>query len=187
MDYFPDSKLTKKAFASNRRKFIRHSGGLAAALGAFSTTLHARDKNSKNQIDAVVLFRWENKHSATFAKSLSEEGLQAIALREDPVRQWRDNIGKIIADRKNPAPLIGLTNWSDFLIVRELASEARKFPVVEVQLGSNQYNRPNILSQYSTQLLAVAASPKNKQLHNKVNRLSSNNKQSQSLFAWVIV
>ncbi len=63
----------------------------------------------------ILLF---DPHSAS-ARAMAQEvrGQRLVALTGDPVRLWRDMLGEMAG------PIGGITNWSDYLILRGLAAE----------------------------------------------------------------
>lgn len=53
---------------------------------------------------------------------LAQGGAQHLPLQSDPVRQWRDDAGRLLARRETR--LLGVTLWPTFLLVRGLAEES---------------------------------------------------------------
>ena len=51
------------------------------------------------------------------AAAASAFGQRLVALQGDPVRLWRDRM------RGHPGPVHGITRWSDYLLLSELAAE----------------------------------------------------------------
>jgi len=124
----------------NRRGFIRDTGSLVA-LGSLPAYLNASTAAVSAGIDGllqdggIVLYRQEDAHSVAFASMLANANINAVALGDDPVRQWRDGL-----DKKSGAtgirakvPLIGLTSWPDYLLISGMASEQRQHVLLHMQ------------------------------------------------------
>lgn len=124
------------SFYSSRRRFIRRTGSLVA-LGSLPAYLHADTTafnagvNSMLRQQGLVLFREEDAHSAAFAATMAEAGLETVALSDDLVRQWRDSLGDLVG--RQSMTVIGLTNWADYLLINELSREQRKHVMLEIQ------------------------------------------------------
>lgn len=118
------------SFYPARRRFMRRTGSMVA-LGSLpvvidtATPAFARGEDSLLQADTIVLFREEEIPSAAFAATLASAGLQGIALQDDPVRQWRNELAPLVADGSS---MIGLTAWPDYLLLSGQALEVQKHP-----------------------------------------------------------
>lgn len=108
----------------DRRQFIL---SIASAAAAGSLPLGhpalAGQPVTDNQA-AVVVYRPGTQASRDFAMALQKTGMTAIALAQDPVRQWRDTLQPRLEAR--PGPLYGLTDWSDYQLMRGLGAELRR-------------------------------------------------------------
>ena len=106
-----------------RRQFLAGSAvatasGIAASAGSVSTTLDAASRAS------VVLYDRRITMDPVIAQRLAGNGAQVIALTDDPVRQWRSEVGSLL--QRPDTRLFGVTLWADYLIVRGLAAESRR-------------------------------------------------------------
>ena len=116
------------SFYPARRRFMRRTGSMVA-LGSLpvmintATPAFARGEDSLLQANTIVLFREEEIPSAAFAATLASAGLQGVALRDDPVRQWRDELVSLVAKGSH---LIGLTSWPDYLLLSGQAMELQR-------------------------------------------------------------
>jgi hypothetical protein len=109
-----------------RRQFL--AGGAAAsgmavaagsaAAGKVASTLDAASRAS------VVLHDRRITMDAAIAQRLAGNGVQVIALTDDPVRLWRSEVGALL--QQPGTRLFGVTMWADYLIVRGLAAESRR-------------------------------------------------------------
>jgi hypothetical protein len=109
-----------------RRQFL--AGGAAAsgmavaagsaAAGKVASTLDAASRAS------VVLHDRRITMDAAIAQRLAGNGVQVIALTDDPVRLWRSEVGALL--QQPGTRLFGVTLWADYLIVRGLAAESRR-------------------------------------------------------------
>jgi hypothetical protein len=109
-----------------RRQFL--AGGAAAsgmavaagsaAAGNVASTLDAASRAS------VVLHDRRITMDAAIAQRLAGNGVQVIALTDDPVRLWRSEVGALL--QQPGTRLFGVTLWADYLIVRGLAAESRR-------------------------------------------------------------
>lgn len=79
---------------------------------------------STDSQDAVVVYRPGTQASHDFAMALQKTGVTAIALADDPVRQWRDTLQRRLEAR--PGPLYGMTDWADYQLMRGMGAELRR-------------------------------------------------------------
>jgi len=93
------------------RRTMLALGGATVAAGLVPTAAIA----GRAQAAGILFF---DPASAT-ARAMARQarGQRLIALAGDPVRLWRDNV-----DRRERA-IGGITRWSDYLLLRELAAE----------------------------------------------------------------
>jgi hypothetical protein len=106
-----------------RRQFLAGSAvatasGIAASAGSVASTLDAASSAS------VVLHDRRITMDPVIAQRLAGNGAQVIALTDDPVRQWRSEVGSLL--QRPDTRLFGVTLWADYLIVRGLAAESRR-------------------------------------------------------------
>ena len=87
-------------------------GGGAVAAGLLPATATAGAPHAA----AGILF-FDSGSPTARARARQARGQRLIALTGDPVRLWRDNV-----DRQEKA-ISGITRWSDYLLLRELAAE----------------------------------------------------------------
>ena len=114
---------------STRRQFVLGSGALAA-ISSLPLSLQAKtDLQSMPSKQGIVAYREDDERSSAFAAVMAEAGMTLLPLAKDPVRQWRDEARAAVENLK--LPMIGLTNWSDYLLMRELNGELRRKPESE--------------------------------------------------------
>lgn len=82
----------------------------------------------------LVLYRSSNRASEGFAIAMAEQGWEPRALETDLVRQWRREFGTRLAQGWT---LAGRLDWDDWFLLRGLAAEQRRFPLVEQTLERN--------------------------------------------------
>lgn len=121
--------MTEAIFKS-RREFL---AGTAAAVTAASVPLPAFASGFRRFASRplLVVYQEYDAHAAAFAAEFDAAGYATLALTDDPVRQWRDGLGRLVRD--DNILMLGLTNWSDYLMLRGLAAEERRFPLFESQ------------------------------------------------------
>ena len=121
---------------TGRRRFIK-GGGSLVALGSLPVYLTAKPERlvqplaELQQRRGIVLYRDNDLHSRSFAETLSATGIHAVALTDDPVRQWRKSLSQMAAEKG--MPVMGLSNWADYLMISGLAAEQRKHVMLELQ------------------------------------------------------
>lgn len=125
--------MTKPVQAS-RRKFIAGSSSLLA-LSSVSNYLNAAQPGAQllqtteqSKQAGIVLYKDGDESSKALALEFSDTGMTLVALGIDPVRQWRDGLSEVFADKQQT--IIGLTNWSDYMLMRGLAAEVRRYPAL---------------------------------------------------------
>jgi hypothetical protein len=121
--------MTEAIFTS-RREFL---AGTAVALTSAAVPLPVLAANTRKLANrsALVLYQAHEPHATAFADELAAAGFSTLAMTDDPVRQWRDGLGRLVLDEN--FVLLGLSNWADYMIVRGLAAEHRRFPLLERQ------------------------------------------------------
>jgi hypothetical protein len=119
-----------EAIYKSRREFL---AGTAVALASAAVPLPVLAANTRKLAGrpALVLYQAHDPHATAFADELAAAGLSTLAMTDDVVRQWRDGLGRLVTEEN--FVLLGLSNWSDYLVVRGLAAEHRRFPMLERQ------------------------------------------------------
>lgn len=120
--------MTEAIFKS-RRDFL---AGTAAAVTAASMPLPALAASGFRHFAGrplLVLYQPHDPHAFAFAAEFSAARYATLALTDDPVRQWRDGLGRLVRDEN--LLLIGLSNWSDYSMLRGLAADERRFPLFQ--------------------------------------------------------
>jgi hypothetical protein len=119
--------MTEAIFKS-RRDFL---AGTALALTSAAVPLPVLAANTRKLAGrpALVLYQAHDAHATAFADELAAAGFSTLVLTDDPVRQWRDGLGRLVLAEN--FVLLGLSNWADYFVVRGLAAEHRRFPLLE--------------------------------------------------------
>lgn len=119
-----------EAIYKSRRDFL---AGTALAVGSAAIPLPVLAANTRKLAGrpALVLYQPHDAHATAFADELAAAGFSTLAMTDDPVRQWRDGLGRLVLEEN--FVLLGLSNWSDYSILRGLAAEHRRFPLLERQ------------------------------------------------------
>jgi hypothetical protein len=170
-----------EAIYKSRREFL---AGTALALGSAAVPLHVLAANTRTLAGrpALALYQAYDAHATAFADELAAAGFSTLALTDDPVRQWRDGLGRLVLEEN--FVLLGLSNWSDYSLMRGLAAEHRRFPMFERQqrkMAGTAWAR-----QQARDLLALAdAGDLRKALAEMQSRTSAQH-SAPSLFSWVI-
>ena len=115
-----------------RRRFLQQ-GSSAAALAAIAPTdVNATDSR------ALVFYRAEDAVSVEFAAAMQSKGMRAVALTDDVVRQWRDELQSLVVD--HGYKMLGRTGYADYFLLRGLAAEHRIFPLHEQQPSPHSFD-----------------------------------------------
>jgi hypothetical protein len=77
----------------------------------------------------TVLFDPKIEESNRFARALRGDAVNTEALGADPIAQAHD--GALAAALRDRSPLAGLTTWSDYFMIRDVAREYRFTPRFE--------------------------------------------------------
>jgi hypothetical protein len=112
---------------TSRRRFLTGVGGV---VGAATATVSPAVVQAANEFAAaasasVVLHDPRIALPQDLAARLAANGARIIALTDDPVRMWRTEVGALL--RRPDTRLFGVTRWADYLIVRGLAAESRRY------------------------------------------------------------
>ncbi|HHX81981.1 MAG TPA: hypothetical protein GX696_03235 [Pseudomonadaceae bacterium] len=119
----------------DRRHFCSLS--TLALVGMPGTLLASTAKQSQYLEAALVLYREGNPAAREFAELMMREGRRASVMEADLVRQWRRGLGAYLNEG---GVLMGYSDWDDWLLVRGLAAEQRRFPLHEAQLGPSLFS-----------------------------------------------
>lgn len=119
----------------DRRQFCSWSS--LALAGMPGTLLASTVVQSPRLEEALVLYRDVNPAAREFAELMVREGRQARAMEADLVRQWRRGLGAYLDEG---GLLMGYSDWNDWLLLRGLAAEQRRFPLHEAQLGPSLFS-----------------------------------------------
>ena len=110
---------------ATRRQFV--TGAAMAGTLAAAATVHGSTGVSTTEAASqasVVLHDRRIGIDPALRARLVEGGARFVALTDDPVRQWRSEIAALLAQRGTR--VFGITQWSDYLLVRGLAAETRR-------------------------------------------------------------
>ena len=109
-----------------RRRFLQQSSGaVAVATLGTATAASAGDNHT------LVLYRPEDAESRAFAEAMHNKGMLTVALGNDVVRQWRDELQALVVQQG--CKMMGRTGYADYFLLRGLAAEHRIFPHHEQQ------------------------------------------------------
>lgn len=114
-----------------RRKLLLGSSSLLA-LGPVAAASLPGDGTAMMKLSkGMVVYREAESRSVVFAAALQEAGITPVLLQHDVIRQWRKReLNNVL---EGALPIYGLTDWSDFQLLRGLAGEHRRHPgAVEV-------------------------------------------------------
>jgi hypothetical protein len=171
-----------EAIYTSRREFL---AGTAVALTSATVpldTLAAADTRKLAARPALVLYQAHDAHATAFADELAGAGFATLALTDDPVRQWRDGLGRLVLDEN--FILLGLSNWSDYSVLRGLAAEHRRFPLLERQ--QRKQAGTAWARQQARGLLALADAHDLQEALHELNGKAQQRSAAPSLFSWVI-
>jgi hypothetical protein len=176
-----------KPRSPRRRDFIAGTALVFASVSAFSgaapDALRAPLRKLAGR-QVLVLYRANDTESRLFAEALAAAGCATLALSDDPVRQWRDGLGRLLDEG---FLLLGLGNWTDYSILRGLAAEQRRFPLLEMQHRRQQASA-DWAGQTAQDLLAISAA-NTEELRLALQALAQKGQwqsAAPSLFSWVI-
>ena len=127
-----------------RRTFLAVSATAItmSAIAALQASVPAHGTSKVTLPRTLVLYRESHALSRQFALLGRQAGLPAQALTDDPVRQWRDGPGALMT--QEGWRLAGISNWIDFMLVRGLAAEARRLPLLVLQHSEAQLQQQGI-------------------------------------------
>ena len=116
-----------------RRRFLQQSTGAVALAAAGPVVAEGRAR-----LLGVVVYRAEVADSRDFATAMQQQGMQAVALGDDVVRQWRDQLQALVVAQG--LPLLGRTGYADWFMLRGLAAEHRLYPQHEQQPSTHSFD-----------------------------------------------
>lgn len=112
---------------SSRRDFLIGSSTLMAigSVSGVATRAHAAGVGSQDAAvrTGIVITRSDDVIADNFSAAMQYRGLHAVTLQGDPVRQWQARVVPLL--EQGGHMLYGLTDWSDFQLLRGLAAELR--------------------------------------------------------------
>jgi hypothetical protein len=97
----------------SRRQLMQEAGTVIATMLVAPATLDAAATGG------VLIVAADSPQARDIARELRAPPERIILLRGDPVRFWREQGERL------SGPVLGVTRWSDFLLLRELAYEQR--------------------------------------------------------------
>lgn len=182
--------MTKPVQAS-RRNFIAGSSSFLA-LSSLPNYLNAAELGAlKSQFSAlnkqvgIVVYKEGDENSLAFASVFADVGMTLVALGIDPVRQWRDGLAAELAAQQQP--VIGLTNWPDYLLMRGLAAELRRYPVLEAQHKVLAGTDNAWASAYAHDLLEISEAESLQDIQQALATAGATQPfGGRSLFSWII-
>jgi hypothetical protein len=173
-----------EALYKSRRDFLG-TALAGTALALTSVPLPALAATATRKLagrPALALYQPHDAHATAFADALAAAGIATLALTDDPVRQWRDGLGRLVTAEN--FILLGLGNWSDYLVLRGLAAEQRRFPLVERQLSRTA---GTVAARREAQdLLALIDAADLQQALQALNARTQARSAAPSMFSWVI-
>ena len=103
-----------------RRRFLQQSSGAVAlaTVGAGTAAVAADNRT-------LLLYRLEDAESRAFAAAMHSKGMLTVALGNDVVRQWRDELQSLVVLQHYK--MMGRTGYTDYFLLRGLAAEHRIF------------------------------------------------------------
>jgi hypothetical protein len=109
--------------SSLSRRHVLLSGAAAGATLLTPVAAQAAWAAAEGHGVSVLLHDRRVTPDAALMDRMRARQARLVVLREDPVRQWRDESAAWLAQRD--ARLLGITRWPDFLMLRGLAAESR--------------------------------------------------------------
>ncbi|MGV3592203.1 MAG: hypothetical protein ACO1PZ_10980 [Gammaproteobacteria bacterium] len=173
--------MTEAIFKS-RREFLEGTAAVMTTAGLPISALAASAHRRFAGRPLLVLYRSHDVHATVFADEFHHEGFATLALSDDPVRQWRDGLGRLLRD--DNLLLIGLTNWSDYAMLRGLAAEERRHPLFE----SRQYKQVDSrwAREHAQALLSIANAGDACRALGELSTTSQTQRATPALFSWAL-
>jgi hypothetical protein len=110
---------------ATRRQFVTGAamaGTLVAGTATGGNSFGSQEDAAQQA--SVVLHDRRIEIESALRDRLTAGGARFIELTDDPVRQWRSEISALLTHPDTR--LFGITQWSDYLIVRGMAAETRR-------------------------------------------------------------
>jgi hypothetical protein len=172
----------------DRRSFMGRALTFSAVSGfAGATSLASAEQlGILKNANLLVLYRASSSESAAFAASLATAGLDTQALQEDIVRQWRTGLDTEVMQQNKL--LLGMGNWDDYTLIKGLAAEARRFPLLAMQHPLKLLEQ-DWTHDHAQEVLALVKLQDKSQLDRALTALglrSTLAPQTPSLFSWII-
>ena len=120
------------ALYTSRRVFLACTAVALTGASVPAVALTAQHTRMFSGRPALVLHQAHDTHAVAFANEFARAGFATLALTDDPVRQWRDGLARLALEER--FVLLGLGNWSDYVVLRGLTAEQRRYPMFELQL-----------------------------------------------------
>jgi hypothetical protein len=124
--------------ALQRREFLKMTSVAPVGAMAATASVFADGGVANVTTDSLVVYRADDAASVAFAKAMEARGVQAFALGNDIVRQWRDELQELVVERGYR--LTGRTGYADWFLLRGLAAEHRIFPQHEQQPTGHSFD-----------------------------------------------
>jgi hypothetical protein len=115
-----------------RRAFLQQAAS-TIAIATVSGSAEAAVGNEK----ILVIYQESDAASVEFASAMRAKDMRCIALGDDPVRLWRDQLQKLVIG--DGYGLMGRTPYPAYFVLRGLAAEHRRFPQHEQQPSPNSF------------------------------------------------
>ncbi len=171
-----------EAIYKSRRDFL---AGTALALTSATVPLPTFAAKTMRKLAGrplLALYQPHDAHATAFADELAAAGFATLALTDDPVRLWRDGLGRLVTTEN--VVLVGLSNWTDYTVLRGLAAEHRRFPLLERQqrkMAGTAWAR-----QQARDLARLAETAELQNALNTLNTGHQTRSAAPSLFSWVL-
>jgi len=110
---------------ATRRQFVTGAamaGTLVAGAATGGNSFGSQDDAAQQA--SVVLHDRRIEIEPALRDRLVAGGARFVELTDDPVRQWRGEIASLLTHPDTR--LFGITQWSDYLLVRGMAAETRR-------------------------------------------------------------
>jgi hypothetical protein len=121
-----------------RRSFLQQSAGAVALAGVSAGVKASGAALASNQPKAIVLYQPHDEASVAYALQQQAAGMATLALSNDVVRQWRDQLQALVINEGYR--LHGRTAYADYFMLRGLAAEHRLHTQPEQQYASGSFD-----------------------------------------------
>jgi hypothetical protein len=118
--------VTTEIRTTRRAMLAAASAGVAGtiALPVSAATSLAGATDATHEAATIILQDARLPLPADVQARLRGNGARVITLEGDPVRMWRGELASIL-DRRETR-LLGVTRWTEFLLIQGLAAESRR-------------------------------------------------------------